>query len=130
MRTFRLNKLVRDGIVEDMERNGQQVVSRKLSDEEHGKALVSKVVEEALEIDPTDPKGSAKELGDVLEVVEALAAHMGLSMEEIRANQAQSRQKLGGFTDKIFVETVTVQDGDTWGDYYANDPQKYPEIKE
>ncbi len=130
MRTFVLNKLVRDGILPDMERMRQQVVYRTLNDEAFLKALAAKLVEEAQEFSLESTQESLKELADVLEVVEALAGQLGSDFEQLRALQLKRRQKRGGFQDRTFIETVALAGNDKWAAYYAADPVKYPEIKE
>lgn len=130
MRSFLLNKLVRDGILPDMERMRQQVVYRTLNDEAFLKALAEKLVEEAREFSLESTEESLKELADVLEVVEALAGQLGSDFDQLRTLQLKRRQKRGGFYDRTFVETVTLADNDIWAGYYAADPVKYPEIKE
>jgi len=126
MRTFRLNKLVRDSIVPYMQDLGQKVVFHKLNDDEYLAELANKLVEEAREFDPKEPKAT-KELADVLEVVDALAAELGVSFEELRKLQLQIRKERGGFSDRLYVEKVGVPDGDKWGDYYAAEPVRFPE---
>ncbi len=130
MRTFVLNKLVRDKILPDMERLGHHVLYRRLSDEAYLKALAAKLVEEANEFKLDSTKEALKELADVLEVVEALAGELGSDFERLRSLQQERREKRGAFKDRIFVTQVSVPDGDTWADYYAAEPIKYPEIRE
>lgn len=130
MRTFRLNKLVRDGILPDMETNGQKVLYRTLTDEAYLKELARKLVEEAKEFKLESNEEALKELADLLEVIEALAGQLGSDFGGLRAVQAERRQKRGGFADRTYIEKVTLQDDDKWVDYYAADPIKFPEVKE
>ena len=130
MRTFTLNKLVRDKILPDMERLGQQVLYRKLTDEAHLKALAAKLVEEAGEFKLENTKDALKELADLLEAIEALASELGSDFEALRKLQQKRRQERGGFKDRIFIEQVSIPNGDKWANYYGQDPIKYPEIKE
>lgn len=130
MRVFQLDKLVRDGILPDMEAHGQKVLYRMLNDEAYLKELARKLVEEAKEFKLESNKESLKELADLLEVIEALAGELGSDFETLRKLQAERRQKRGGFKDRIFVEKVMLQDTDKWADYYAADPIKFPEVKE
>src|SRR4051794_32693596 len=121
MRTFRLNKLVRDKILLDMQALGQQVTVRKLNDEEFVAKLADKLVEEAKEFDPSEPKAS-DELADILEVIKALAKEMGINFDELRELQAKRREKRGGFQERFFVERLGVPDNDKWAEYYAREP--------
>ena len=126
MRSFLLKKLVRDKISADMQGMGQQVVSRTLNDDEFVAELAKKLVEEAKEFDPADPK-ALNELADVLEVVEALGAEMGTDFEQLRKLQDERREKRGGFKTRTYVEKVTLADDDKWASYYAKEPEKYTE---
>jgi predicted house-cleaning noncanonical NTP pyrophosphatase (MazG superfamily) len=128
MRSFLLNKLVRDGILPDMQRLGQQVTFRKLSDAEYLQALAAKLVEEAKEFNVDDPAEALKELADLLEVINALTRELGSNKATLQRIQAERKAKRGGFTDKIYVERVDIKDGDSWADYYGKDPEKYPEV--
>lgn len=116
-RTFHLGKLVRDGIVPSMEEMGQKPDFRTLSEPQRISELYRKVIEE----------GGEGDLADLLEVVESLAAADGKTFEEIRAEQLAKRAKVGGFTKGIFVNAVTLEDGDPWIDYYAAEPERFPE---
>lgn len=130
MRKFLLNKLVRDKILGEMQAMGQQVASKKLSDAEYLHELCRKLVEEASEFKPGDPKEAVKELADVLEVVEALAAEFGADFDKLRAVQAERKAKRGGFATRTYVESVTLADDDPWAAYYAKEPDRFKEVKE
>ncbi len=126
MRRFRLNKLVRDKILPNMLEMGQKADYKKLDDTEFLKALQAKLLEETNEIDVADPE-VLNELADLLEVVETIAVQLGSSNEELRKVQRARRQKRGAFNDRIFVRTLTLEDDDSWVEYYAKDPKKFPE---
>ena len=118
-RIFQLSKLVRDGIVPSMEAAGQKPDFRVLTEQERVSELYRKIIEEALEGD----------VADLLELAEAIGEAAGKSFDEIRADQLAKREKVGGFTQGIFVNTVTLEDGDKWIDYYAAEPDRFPEVQ-
>lgn len=94
------NKLVRDKIPEIIKRNGSQPVFRKLDDEEYYRELRNKLNEEVGEFLSDN---NAEELADIMEVVLALAAHLGHSaanLEKIRADKAKKR---GGFDKRYYL---------------------------
>lgn len=135
MRKFRLNKLVRDGIVPSMKAMGQRVVSRTLDDAEFLSEAGRKVTEETGEFDASKP--DAKELADIIEIAETtaqaardMAAKAGITPEELEALQLKRREERGGFATRTYVETVEMSDDDKWADYYASDPTRFTEIKE
>jgi predicted house-cleaning noncanonical NTP pyrophosphatase (MazG superfamily) len=129
MRTFQLNKLVRDGILPDMQSRGQEVRYRVLEDDtEYRGALLAKLREELGEYEAAQTEEDRmKELTDIYGVLEALATLDGESMEGASSLNEARKVEMGGFAGRIFVETVGVQDGDSFGDYYASDPNRFPE---
>ena len=52
-----------------------------------------------------------EELADLLEVVSAVAAARGSSMDEVEKIRIRKKEKRGGFEKRILLETVTEQDG-------------------
>ncbi len=106
MKTY--NKLVRDKIPEIMRANGAKPKARILAnDDEYKSALLEKLVEEAKEALEArgDLTGLVKEIGDVTEVVSAIAEAFKLdwgTIEDVRENRLKSR---GGFGGRIFLES-------------------------
>ena len=118
----------------DMERAGQQVEHRTLGDAEFLREAGRKVLEETAEFDADKP--DVKELADILEAAETaaqaardMAARAGITREELEAVQLQRREERGGFADRVYVESVTLQDDDKWAAYYASDPERFPEVQ-
>ncbi len=130
MRKFRLNKLVRDNITDEMIRDGQKPVTRTLNDAEYVRELVRKLREEAGELTADDVNEALKELADLLEVAEALAIALGADFDKLRKVQAERKAKRGGFAKRIYIERVDLTDDDPWVDYYAKEPARFPEVKE
>lgn len=129
MRRFQLNKLVRDNIVEDMQRLGQKVEYCELNQEEYLQALQGKLIEEAREISLADPGDALKELADVQEVIDQLTKEFGADKQQLQELQAKKNSKAGSFQKKLYVKTVTLKDDDPWAEYYAKDPDRFKEIK-
>lgn len=102
------HKLVRDKIPEIIRADGGVPTTRILDDAEYGTALCKKLVEEAQEaVQAGDNRAElVKELGDILEVVEALAKQYNIDRAEIAQLQEKRRQLRGGFEKKIFLEHV------------------------
>jgi predicted house-cleaning noncanonical NTP pyrophosphatase (MazG superfamily) len=118
-RTFYLGKQVRNGIVPYMESQGQTPVYRKLTSEQEVPAIIEKVIEEAKE-------------GDLIDTVAAVRRWIelsGMAPGELERAIQEKEAKSGSFNEGIFVETVTVPDGDSWGDYYAAEPNRFPEVQ-
>ena len=94
------NKLVRDKIPEIIERNGGKAQLRLLSDEEYIACLEAKLDEEVGEYHRDK---TLEELADILEVVFALAATAGCSMEQLMEIYRRKNDARGGFTKRCFL---------------------------
>ncbi len=99
------NKLVRDKIPEIIKKDGEMPFIRILNDEEYKEELKKKAKEEVEELLlAKDNSELAKEIGDVLEVLEHIEKAFGLNKEEILKIKDERKQKRGGFNKKIFLE--------------------------
>ena len=94
------NKLVRDKIPEIIRFKGENPVVRVMDDEEYTAALEAKLTEECGEY--LESK-ALEELADILEVVYALAAVSGCSVEELMDIYKRKHAERGGFENKIFL---------------------------
>ena len=103
MPTITHHKLVRDKIPDIIESAGKQAVTHVLTDEEYLAELDRKLTEECAEYQADK---SLEEMADVLEVLYAIAAARGYSVEELERVRAEKAEKRGGFADKIFLEEV------------------------
>lgn len=126
-RTFRLDKLIRDGVFENMQAIGQDVDYRVLDTNERQSAYTDKTLEECLEFDET---GDPSELADALQTLIDKAHAAGISFEELKRLQEKKLAALGGFSELVFVHTVTLEEGDDWVNYYENNPDRFPEVVE
>ena len=107
MSTIKYNKLVRDRIPEIIEASGKRCVCATLSDEEYLVRLDEKLNEELAEYQESK---SMEELADLLEVIRAVAAARGSSVEEVEAIRRDKVAKRGGFEKKILLTEVTTDD--------------------
>ncbi len=81
MKRFNNKKLVRDKIIEFLESRGIKTNHRYLDNEEYIACLKAKLIEEANEVsEKTEREEIIKELGDVYEVLEALAENSRTSL--------------------------------------------------
>jgi predicted house-cleaning noncanonical NTP pyrophosphatase (MazG superfamily) len=99
-------KLVRDKIPEIIQASGGHPVTRILDDAGYRQALLVKLAEEAAEAAHASTEDLPEELADVLEVLRALTAAAGMSWEQLLALADDKRNRRGGFTGKIFLESV------------------------
>ncbi len=98
-------KLVRDKIPEIVEgRTGKKTKFRIMGDEELSVYLLKKVEEEAHELAGADEKEHlAEELADLLELIETIAGHNGLDMQEIKKVQREKAKDRGRFKKRILM---------------------------
>ena len=97
------NKLVRDNIIEIIEKNGKKAVNENLSNEEYIKELNKKLIEEVNEFLEND---KVEELADILEVIYAIIKNKNLTIKEVEKIMAKKKEENGGFSKKIFLKEV------------------------
>lgn len=128
MPRFKVAQLVRDLRPALFEASGGVVGYHTMADGDFRQALMAKLLEESHEaIEACGTPDVAKELADVLEVLQALAKLDGLdwqTVEEVRASRAQ---KIGRFENKVFVEWVEGPEESDITLYHRQYPEKYPE---
>lgn len=96
-------KLVRDKIPEIITAGGKKPIIRIMEAAEYTDSLHQKLDEEVAEFHQDK---NAQELADILEVVFALAADLGISREMLMEVYHQKHEQRGGFRKKIFLEGV------------------------
>ena len=101
--TTNYSKLVRDLIPEIIEKTGQRPIIRILDEEEYAVQLNAKLNEEVQEYLES---GEVEELADIAEVIEAILAHKGVSVEELMRIKAEKKAGRGGFEKQILLIQV------------------------
>lgn len=125
-----MKKLVRDKIVEKIEKRGNKVDSRILNDKEYIDELKTKLKEELTELDEVnfgDKENFKNELADIQLLIDCLLKANNISKKDLLEFQKEKSDKVGGFDKRIFVETVILQDNDDWVEYYIK--KGFEEIK-
>ena len=107
MSSEKYNKLVRDRIPDIIMQSGKRPAYLFLSDGDYLAKLDEKLNEELAEYQESK---SMEELADLLEVMRAVAAARGSSMEEVEAIRRDKAAKRGGFEKKILLTEVTTDD--------------------
>ena len=101
---YTYNKLVRDKIPENIDSQlGRKCKYRILDDTEYLKELNRKVLEEANEF---IEENSIEELGDLIEVINAIMKLKGYNMKKVEEVMKVKEEKKGAFNNKIFLEYV------------------------
>lgn len=123
MPIFELNKLIRDKLVEQFERDNQIATYKELTAAEHLEALSQKIREEAAELPiEKNPAEALSELADVYQALADYAILQGLSESEILEERARKFEKKGGFLGGNFVTDLRLAVDDPWTDYFRNHP--------
>lgn len=125
-RTFKLNKLVRDNIVQIHLDMGGQLTYKVLPRERQTAALLKKLIEEVKELQAGQL--SIGEIADLQEIIDQIISNLDLSKKEIAVIQAKKRRSNGGFKKGHYIKTVSLPADNKWAHYYANDPARFPEI--
>jgi predicted house-cleaning noncanonical NTP pyrophosphatase (MazG superfamily) len=95
-------KLVRDRIPELATSSGQPATFHQADPSEYARLLRDKLLEEAAEAATAPgPAELLDELGDVLQILYALAAEAGLAAAEIECARARKARTTGGFTHRV-----------------------------
>jgi len=130
MHKFKVEKLVRDKIAEEMIAS-ENAGHRVLNDKDYINELKKKILEEAKELLPVKDRDKiVKELADIQEVIDSLIKALKSSKQELKDKQKRENKKSGAFKKRLYIETVELADDHPWLDYYLKNPDKYPKIKE
>ncbi|WP_050180624.1 nucleoside triphosphate pyrophosphohydrolase [Domibacillus robiginosus] len=101
------NKLVRDRILEVIEKAGKTYTSRILDEKEYIQEVKTKMHEELAEYEGAEnDQDAVEELADLLELIHAAAAIHGATAEELEAVRREKAEKRGGFSDRIYLIEV------------------------
>ncbi len=128
MRTFIFKKLVRDGIVVSIKQLGSTADTQQLEDSAFVAKLLEKFQEELAEVAEASATDISGEMGDLYELLDCLAIAKGTTPEASHAAQAKRKAKMGGFEERLYVESITIPDDDPWAPYYAARPERFPEV--
>lgn len=99
---MRYDKLVRDNIIEIIKKEGKNPVFHVADAAEYTAKLQEKLREE---VDEFRQAESQEEMADIFEVISAVLAEKGWSIEEIVTLQKKKRAEKGGFDKKIILES-------------------------
>ena len=105
-------KLVRDRTPE-LAGAGQPAAFSEATEAEYGRLLRDKLLEEAAEAATAAPAELLDELGDVLQVLYALASQAGLEPAAIESARARKARVRGAFTRRVVWQDPAAREDDT-----------------
>jgi len=127
---FKVDKLIRDKLPEIMQKEGTKACIRVMGRDEYIARLKDKLFEEASEVSAASNDDEVKnELGDLLEVMMALAEACGIPFSNVVAAGALKKAEKGGFGAKIYCDYVEVDESSPAISYYLAQPDKYFKLK-
>ena len=100
-------KLVRDRIPELATTNAHPGTFQQATEAEYARCLRAKLLEEAREAATASPAGLLEELGDVLQVLYALATEAGYAAAEVECARARKARTHGTYTRRILWHPPT-----------------------
>ena len=109
------NKLVRDKVCQVLADRGiaKRTNMRYVKDKEYETFLYAKLMEECAEVIGSNTKEQiTEELADLLEVVEAIRMHAGVSEMELREAKTQKFCDKGGFFEGCILEGIEYTAGE------------------
>ncbi|MBT1192570.1 nucleoside triphosphate pyrophosphohydrolase [Rhodococcus kroppenstedtii] len=100
-----MGKLVRDKIPALIESEGREPRTRILSDGDYAAALRDKLVEEVGElVEAAESSAILEEAADVFEVLTAIVARHGFTMEHVRLAAERKACERGAFADRVWLD--------------------------
>lgn len=128
IKSFQINKLIRDQIPELMRVKGVVMHNRVMDQEEFIQKLKDKLHEECQEVIQSNTSEELlEELADVLDVIHALSSAHHFSIEQIEEKRIEKRQQKGGFESRIFNHHVDVDENNS-AITYLRDIKQYTQI--
>lgn len=129
-RRFKVNKLVRDQILEHLQSKGICLKYHVASENDYISLLKAKLIEEARGVlNAQTPQEVAEECADVLEVIEALYCAANISYDTVREIRNKKAEEKGCFEKRIFGEYMEIQSDNTKAlAYYEARADEYPAI--
>ena len=98
---MKYSKLVRDKIPEYIRKKGGVPVTHVADNAEYWEKLKEKLLEEIEEFKKDE---NVEELGDILEVLDAIAEYKGFDGDEIRKVREKKAEERGKFKNRIILD--------------------------
>jgi len=130
MKKFGFNKLVPQGVVEGMHRDGSVPEIRTLTDQERYIATLDKLIEEANEAKAAAPADRPGEIANMRMAQLMVERASGCLQGDIEAAERTQADEKGDYWPPVYIVSVTVEDNNPWIAHFEANPDRYPEITE
>ena len=129
---YKFNKLVRDIVFYNLNDQCLFIKESVISDKSDQQNILKlKLIEEAEEVvNASTHQEMIVELADCLEVIRAIAKHIGVSYEEVELSRLDKYKEKGGFDHYKFINYVECEPNSSVDEYCKSSPSKYPEISD
>ncbi len=97
------NKLIRDSIIEIIEKKGEKATYHVANDSEYYTKLKEKLLEETNEFLSDE---TTEELADILEVINALCEVKGITFEDVEKERKKKNLERGTFSKRIILDST------------------------
>lgn len=128
MKKFRLEKLVRDKIIDNILSGTKtnKVNYKILNNKQFLFDLKKKFSEELKELDLNNKEEAIKELADLQLIIDTCLKELKISKKEFKEVFRSKNKKAGKFDKKIYIKNIEIDETDEWFNYYV---KNYKEIK-
>jgi predicted house-cleaning noncanonical NTP pyrophosphatase (MazG superfamily) len=116
-----MHKLVRDNIPEIISKSGKLADFFVAEDAEYWPLLKEKLLEEVHEFLESE---TTEELGDILEVIEAICTYKNISSIELKQTKEKKFSERGGFSKKYILKPS--QEERQWNKNFISHPEALP----
>lgn len=132
MRTFRINKLIRDKRIKEMKDYNIDANYITLPKDSVINLLKQRIYDDAKSLKNYKTREEIIDgIDDILEAVDGLMEAMDISKEMVKKIKSEKQKKFGRFKKGIFLINVNVRKEDKKIiDFFENHSKMYPEIKE
>jgi len=127
MKKFKVEKLIRDNIFDNIRKNKfTKIEYKKLDNKEFLEKLKKKFYEELEEFDLSDEKNIKNELADLQLIMDYFLKTLNISKKELTVISKDKNKKVGVFDKRIYLKNIELDENDDWFSYYQ---KRYEEIK-
>jgi predicted house-cleaning noncanonical NTP pyrophosphatase (MazG superfamily) len=124
MREFRFDRLVSDGVADNIIVNSYRVKFRILNDEETLEEAKKRLAEEVQDLQKAEESKIPENLANIQELIDLIYELKGIN------KKIGETERVGAFKRRLYIETVGVTENSKLVNDFLSQPEKYPEVKQ